>query len=115
MFAVPLMLSRGRSQLRSRVSDGSHPERRQRMEQALVVENLKKSYGKFEALHGISFEVAPGEIFALIGPNGAGKTTALRIVAVSYTHLRAHETRHDLVCRLLLEKKKKDKKTAIKI
>ena len=27
--------------------------------------------------------------------------------AVSYTHLRAHETRHDLVCRLLLEKKKK--------
>ena len=29
------------------------------------------------------------------------------IVAVSYTHLRAHETRHDLVCRLLLEKKKK--------
>ncbi|MCX6087255.1 MAG: ABC transporter ATP-binding protein, partial [Caldiserica bacterium] len=51
------------------------------MEQALVVENLKKSYGKFEALHGISFEVAQGEIFALIGPNGAGKTTALRVVA----------------------------------
>src|SRR5450756_665522 len=32
------------------------------------------------------------------------------LVAVSYTHLRAHETRHDLVCRLLLEKKKKKKK-----
>src|SRR5450756_2714365 len=31
--------------------------------------------------------------------------------AVSYTHLRAHETRHDLVCRLLLEKKKKTKQT----
>src|SRR5665648_11044 len=30
-------------------------------------------------------------------------------IAVSYTHLRAHETRHDLVCRLLLEKKKKKK------
>src|SRR5665648_1260309 len=30
-------------------------------------------------------------------------------IAVSYTHLRAHETRHDLVCRLLLEKKKKNK------
>src|SRR5450756_3199753 len=29
-------------------------------------------------------------------------------IAVSYTHLRAHETRHDLVCRLLLEKKKKN-------
>src|SRR5450756_2827799 len=32
---------------------------------------------------------------------------------VSYTHLRAHETRHDLVCRLLLEKKKKKKKKNI--
>src|SRR5450756_2984977 len=32
---------------------------------------------------------------------------ALRGYTVSYTHLRAHETRHDLVCRLLLEKKKK--------
>src|SRR5450756_2966318 len=32
-------------------------------------------------------------------------------IPVSYTHLRAHETRHDLVCRLLLEKKKKKKKT----
>src|SRR5450756_2770376 len=31
-------------------------------------------------------------------------------IAVSYTHLRAHETRHDLVCRLLLEKKKKKTK-----
>ena len=34
------------------------------------------------------------------------------VMAVSYTHLRAHETRHDLVCRLLLEKKKRNKKTA---
>src|SRR5665648_1246163 len=32
-----------------------------------------------------------------------------KLEAVSYTHLRAHETRHDLVCRLLLEKKKKKK------
>src|SRR5665648_312002 len=31
------------------------------------------------------------------------------LMAVSYTHLRAHETRHDLVCRLLLEKKKRQK------
>src|SRR5450756_2524576 len=35
------------------------------------------------------------------------ETTALQSESVSYTHLRAHETRHDLVCRLLLEKKKK--------
>src|SRR5450759_4350422 len=35
------------------------------------------------------------------------KSSGLTIITVSYTHLRAHETRHDLVCRLLLEKKKK--------
>src|SRR5659263_188038 len=34
-----------------------------------------------------------------------------RPIPVSYTHLRAHETRHDLVCRLLLEKKKNKRKT----
>src|SRR5450756_266526 len=36
-------------------------------------------------------------------------TNLTRFTSVSYTHLRAHETRHDLVCRLLLEKKKKKK------
>ena len=39
---------------------------------------------------------------------------AVFTVSVSYTHLRAHETRHDLVCRLLLEKKKKKKKKSSK-
>src|SRR5665648_1126707 len=34
-------------------------------------------------------------------------------IPVSYTHLRAHETRHDIVCRLLLEKKKKNKKKQV--
>ena len=34
------------------------------------------------------------------------KTATIFLTSVSYTHLRAHETRHDLVCRLLLEKKK---------
>src|SRR5428012_20998 len=38
-----------------------------------------------------------------------GRCEEARAGAVSYTHLRAHETRHDLVCRLLLEKKKKKK------
>ena len=42
---------------------------------------------------------------------GLGKKDKTELSAtVSYTHLRAHETRHDLVCRLLLEKKKKKKK-----
>jgi len=48
---------------------------------AVVVEDLRKSYGPFEALKGISFVAHEGEVFGLIGPNGAGKTTTLRIIA----------------------------------
>ncbi len=47
----------------------------------LAVKNLTKSYGKSEAVKGISFEVKKNEIFALIGPNGAGKSTTLKMVA----------------------------------
>jgi len=48
---------------------------------AIVVEDLRKSYGEVRAVDGISFEIEEGEIFGLIGPNGAGKTTTLRILA----------------------------------
>lgn len=44
------------------------------------VNNLQKQYGDFEAVRGISFEVAEGEIFGLLGPNGAGKSTTLEII-----------------------------------
>jgi ABC-2 type transport system ATP-binding protein len=47
----------------------------------LELKNVKKFYGKKEAVKGISFEVGEGEVFALIGPNGAGKTTTLRMIA----------------------------------
>ena len=47
---------------------------------AIVVENLKKSYGSVEAVRGVSFEVAEGEVFALLGPNGAGKTSTVEIL-----------------------------------
>lgn len=46
----------------------------------IVVSALRKEYGPLTAVHDISFEVRPGEIFALIGPNGAGKTTTLEIL-----------------------------------
>ncbi len=47
---------------------------------AITVAGLRKSYGSTEAVKGISFEVAEGEVFALLGPNGAGKTTTVEIL-----------------------------------
>ena len=44
------------------------------------VTSLSKSYGTFAAVSDVSFEVAPGEVFALLGPNGAGKTTLIRML-----------------------------------
>ena len=41
---------------------------------------LHKKYGDFEAVKGIDFEVATGEVFGLLGPNGAGKTTTVEIL-----------------------------------
>jgi ABC-2 type transport system ATP-binding protein len=46
----------------------------------ISVKNLKKNYGDFEAVKGISFDVIRGEIFGLLGPNGAGKSTTLEII-----------------------------------
>jgi ABC-2 type transport system ATP-binding protein len=47
---------------------------------AILVRDLHKSYGDFEAVRGIDFDVAPGEVFGLLGPNGAGKTTSVEIL-----------------------------------
>ncbi|MDM8522337.1 ABC transporter ATP-binding protein [Desulfococcaceae bacterium HSG8] len=47
----------------------------------LSVENLRVSYGKIKALHGISFQIDEGEIVCIIGANGAGKSTTLRAIS----------------------------------
>src|SRR6478735_9351293 len=52
----------------------------------IEVEDLACRFGTFEAVKGISFRVAPGEIFAFLGPNGAGKTTTIKMLT---TLLRA--------------------------
>ncbi|MFD2247455.1 ABC transporter ATP-binding protein [Pontibacter ruber] len=54
------------------------------MNAAVIAQNLVKTYGtkkeEVQALKGVSFEVAPGEIFGIIGPDGAGKTSLFRIL-----------------------------------
>src|SRR5438552_3189558 len=47
----------------------------------LQVDDLHVSYGKIQAVRGISLEVEEGEIVALLGSNGAGKTTTLRAIS----------------------------------
>lgn len=46
----------------------------------ISVQELVKTYGKFQAVKGLSFDVYEGEIFGLLGPNGAGKSTTLEII-----------------------------------
>ena len=47
---------------------------------AIQVDNISFSYGKIEAVKGISFDVKPGEILGFLGPNGAGKSTTIKML-----------------------------------
>lgn len=47
---------------------------------AIAVRDLRKTYAGVEAVRGVSFDVAPGEVFCLLGPNGAGKTSIVEIL-----------------------------------
>jgi ABC-2 type transport system ATP-binding protein len=47
----------------------------------ISINNLTKLYGQFEAVHDLTLQVPPGEIFGFLGPNGAGKTTTIKVLA----------------------------------
>jgi ABC-2 type transport system ATP-binding protein len=46
----------------------------------ITVRDLRKRYGSLQAVDGVSFDVAEGEVFGILGPNGAGKTTTLEMI-----------------------------------
>ncbi|PZS07525.1 MAG: ABC transporter ATP-binding protein, partial [Solirubrobacterales bacterium] len=47
---------------------------------AIVVDGLVKDFGEVQAVRGVDFEVATGEVFGFLGPNGAGKTTTINML-----------------------------------
>jgi ABC-2 type transport system ATP-binding protein len=57
-------------------------------ENVITVQHLSHSYGRFQAVCGVSFNVRRGEVFALLGPNGAGKTTIVEILECLQTPTR---------------------------
>src|SRR6476646_2106936 len=59
---------------------GSGTRREEPVMAAITVQGLRRSYARFDAVRGVSFEVAEGEVFCLLGPNGAGKTTTVEIL-----------------------------------
>jgi len=50
----------------------------------LEVKDLKKNYGDFAAVKGITFAIKEGDIFSLLGPNGAGKITTISMLSTLY-------------------------------
>ena len=57
-----------------------HPRRSMTDTPVIAVQDLKRRYGDFEAVRGVSFSIDTGEVFGFLGPNGAGKTTTIRTV-----------------------------------
>jgi ABC-2 type transport system ATP-binding protein len=68
-------------------------------EPAIAVDSLAKSFGEVEAVRGVTFDVAVGEVFGFLGPNGAGKTTTINMLCTLArpTGGRALVAGHDVV------------------
>jgi ABC-2 type transport system ATP-binding protein len=66
---------------------------------AILVDELRKRYGRVQALDGVTFRVSSGEVFGLLGPNGAGKSTTVKLLATLTTPDggRAEVAGHDVV------------------
>jgi ABC-2 type transport system ATP-binding protein len=73
----------------------------------LEADNLAKKYGEFQAVKGVSFSVAEGEVFGLLGPNGAGKTTTISMLTGLFppTSGTARVGGHDILKELRQAKK----------
>lgn len=65
----------------------------------VVVEGVEKSFGAVQALRGVTFKAAPGEVLGILGPNGAGKTTMVNILStlIAPDAGRAVVAGHDVV------------------
>ena len=65
----------------------------------LTADNLTKRFGPFQALHGVSFTLEPGEIVGFLGPNGAGKSTTMKLLTgfLAPTSGAATIAGHDLI------------------
>src|ERR1700761_3872068 len=66
---------------------------------AISVNNLRKQFGDFEAVKGVSFEVGAAEVFGFLGPNGAGKSTTINMLCtlLKPTSGEARVAGHDVV------------------
>ncbi len=61
------------------------------MPNSIIVQNLSKSYGDFQAVKNIGFTIEKGSLFAFVGPNGAGKSTTINILSTTLDNYSATE------------------------